>query len=263
MLVLKERMSDFMVQTTVDPTTLQNFKAHLQGELIVSGDATYDSARSVWNGMIDKYPALIARCAGVADVVSAVQFARDQNLEVAVRGGGHSFPGNGTCYGGIVIDLSCMKDVQVNPVKRTAWVQAGLTLGEFIRATQAFGLATPVGTASETGLSGLTLGGGTGWLMGKFGLTIDNLLAVEIVTADGRVLKASTSEYPDVFWAVRGGGGNFGIVTGFEFQLHPVGTLLAGLVSYPIDKRGATLLSRVHSHSSRRTVSRCGSSKHA
>jgi FAD binding domain/Berberine and berberine like len=225
-----------MVHTKSNLKTIEKLKANLRGEINVPGEKSYDSARKVWNGMIDKYPDLIVHCVGVADVVSAVQFARSQSLEVAVRGGGHSFAGNGTCDGGIVIDLSRMKHVQVNPVKRTAWVQAGLTLGEFIRQTQAFGLATPVGTASETGLSGLTLGGGTGWLMGKYGLTIDNLLAVEIVTAEGRVLKASTSEHPDLFWAVRGGGGNFGIVTGFEFQLHPVGPLLAGMIVHPASK---------------------------
>jgi FAD binding domain/Berberine and berberine like len=222
-----------LVQTKSNLKAIENLKANLHGELIVPGSESYGSARHVWNGMIDKYPALIVQCADVADVISAVQFARSQRLEVAVRGGGHSFAGNGTCDGGIVIDLAHMKRVQVNPVKRTAWVQAGLTLGEFIRQTQAFGLATPVGTASETGLSGLTLGGGTGWLMGKYGLTIDNLLSVEVVTADGRVLKASISEHPELFWAVRGGGGNFGIVTGFEFQLHPVSTLLAGMIFHP------------------------------
>jgi hypothetical protein len=225
-----------MFQTIINPTALHNFKAHLHGELIVPGNDSYDSARQVWNGMIDKYPALIARCVDVTDVVSAVQFARSQNLEVAVRGGGHSFAGNGTCDGGLVIDLSPMKRVQVDSVKHTARVQAGLTLGECLHETQKFGLGIPVGTASETGLAGLTLGGGTGWLMGKYGLTIDNLLAVEIVTADGRVHKASADEHPDLFWAVRGGSGNFGIVTTFEFQLHPVGTLLAGMVTYPVAK---------------------------
>ncbi len=223
-----------MFQTKINPTTIQNFKANLHGELIVLGDDTYESARRVWNGMIDKYPALIAHCVDVADVVMAVQFARDQNLEVAVRGGGHSFAGNGTCDGGLVIDLSPMKRVQVDPVRRTASVQAGVTLGECLHETQKFGLGIPVGTVSETGLAGLTLGGGAGWLMGKYGLTIDSLLAVEIVTADGRVLKASTTEHPDLFWAVRGGGGNFGIVTTFEFRLHPVGSLLTGMVTYPV-----------------------------
>jgi len=164
-----------MFQTTVNHIDLQHFKANLRGELIVPSDENYDSARKVWNGMIDKYPALIVCCADVSDVVSAVQFARSQRLPVAVRVGEHSFAGNGTCDGGLVIVLAPMKRVQVDPARRTALVQAGLTLGEFVRATQEFGLATPVGTASETGLAGLTLGGGTGWLMGKYGLTIDNL----------------------------------------------------------------------------------------
>jgi FAD/FMN-containing dehydrogenase len=225
-----------MFQITINPTTLQNFKANLHGELIVPGDDAYDSARSVWNGMMNKYPALIARCADGADVVQSVQFGRDHQLEVAVRGGGHSFPGFSTCDGGLVIDLSRMKAIQVDPGKRVAYVQAGVTLGECIRETQKFGLAIPVGTASETGLAGLTLGGGLGWLMGKYGLTIDNLLAVEMVIADGHVLRASSDEHPDLFWAVRGGGGNFGIVTSFEFRLHSVGTMQAGLIFYPMER---------------------------
>src|SRR6266516_2811184 len=225
-----------MFHSTISSALLQDFKANLHGELTGPNDEGYDSARRVWNGMIDRYPALIVHCADISDVTRAVQFAERQHLPVAVRSGGHSFAGSGTCDGGIVIDLSPMKRVQIDPVKRTAWVQAGLTLGEFIRETQAFGLASPVGTASETGLAGLTLGGGLGWLMGKYGLTIDNLLSVNLVTADGQVLKASTTEYPDLFWGVRGGGGNFGIATSFEFQLHPVGPLLAGKVVYPMTK---------------------------
>src|SRR5215471_2320156 len=172
-----------MFDKAIKVEALLDFKAHLHGELIDPGDDNYDSARRVWNGMIDKYPALIARCADVSDVVTAVQFARAQDLAAAVRGGGHSFSGNGTCDGGLVIDLSPMKRVLIDPVKRIAWAQAGLTIGEFVRETQAFGLVTPVGNVSTTGLAGLTLGGGIGWLMGKYGLTLDNLLAVEIVTA--------------------------------------------------------------------------------
>jgi len=225
-----------MFDKTIKTEALQDFKTHLHGELIAPGDDTYDSARKVWNGMIDKYPALIALCADVADVFRSVQFARTQQLVVAVRSGGHSYPGHSTCDGGLVIDLSRMKAIQVDPGKRTARVQAGVTLGECIREMQKFGLAIPVGTASETGLAGLTLGGGLGWLMGKYGLTMDSLLAVEMVTADGRVLRASSNEHPDLFWAVRGGGGNFGIVTSFEFLLHPVDTLLAGLIFYPVDR---------------------------
>src|SRR5215467_1669899 len=225
-----------MFDKVIKTEDLQDFKTHLHGELIVPGDDTYDSARRVWNGMIDKYPALIARCADIADVFRSVQFARSQRLVVAVRSGGHSYPGHSTCDGGLVIDLSRMKAIQVDPGKRTARVQAGVTLGECIREMQKFGLAIPVGTASETGLAGLTLGGGLGWLMGKYGLTMDSLLAVELVTADGRVLHASSDEHRDLFWAVRGGGGNFGIVTSFEFRLHPVETLLAGLIFYPMGR---------------------------
>jgi hypothetical protein len=225
-----------MDDITITPESLQDFKAGLHGQLISPSDEGYDSARRVWNGMIDKYPALIVRCTDVSDVTRAVQFADRQHLPVAVRGGGHSFAGSGTCDDGIVIDLSPMKRVQIDPIKHTAWVQAGVTLGEFIRETQTFGLAAPVGTASETGLAGLTLGGGLGWLMGKYGLTIDNLLAVDIVLADGRVLRASATEHADLFWGVRGGGGNFGIVTAFEFQLHQVGPLLAGMVLHPLDR---------------------------
>jgi FAD/FMN-containing dehydrogenase len=225
-----------MFDRPINSTSLQDFKTHLHGELIVQGDDTYNSARKVWNGMIDKYPALIARCTSVSDVVTAVQFARSQQLVVAVRSGGHSYPGHSTCDGGLVIDLAPMKAIQVDPGKRTARVQAGVTLAECIREMQQFGLAIPVGTASETGLAGLSLGGGLGWLMGKYGLTMDSLLAVEMVTADGSVLRASSDEHPDLFWAVRGGGGNFGIVTTFEFHLHPVATLLSGLILYPMDR---------------------------
>ena len=212
----------------------QDFKEHLHGELIGPGDEGYEHARRVWNGMIDKYPALIARCADVSDVVTAIRFARRQDLPVAVRGGGHSFSGNGTCDGGLIIDLSPMKRVRVDPVQCIALAQPGLTIGELIGETQAFGLATPVGNVSSTGLAGLTLGGGIGWLMGEYGLTIDNLLAVEIVTAEGKILTASASEHADLFWGVRGGGGNFGIVTDFRFQLHPVGPLLMGMVAHPL-----------------------------
>jgi FAD/FMN-containing dehydrogenase len=186
--------------------------------------------------MIDRKPALIVRCAGVADVINAVNFARTHHLLVSVRGGGHNVAGNAVCEGGIVIDLSRMKGIQVDPATRTAWVEAGLTLGEFVRETQKFGLGTTVGAVSTTGLSGLTLGGGMGWLMGQYGLTVDNLLAVDLVTADGQALRASASEHPDLFWGVRGGGGNLGIATSFTFQLHPVGTLLAGMVVHPMSQ---------------------------
>jgi FAD binding domain len=217
-----------------EKTAVETLKASLQGELLQPDDNDYDTARKVWNGMINRKPALIARCAGVGDVINAVNFARAHRLLVAVRGGGHNVIGNAICDGGIVIDLSCMKGIQVDPVKRTVWAEAGLTLGEFVREIQSFGLGTTVGTVSMTGLSGLTLGGGMGWLMGKYGLTIDNLLAVDLITADGRMVRCSASEHSDLFWGVRGGGGNFGVVTAFQFQLHPVGSLLAGMVIHPL-----------------------------
>jgi hypothetical protein len=215
---------------------LRDFRASLHGELILPDDDGYDSARRVWNGMIDKYPALIIRCANRADVTHAVEFGRLQHLPVAVRGGGHSVSGKSVCDEGIVIDLSQMKGIRVDPVTCTARAEAGLTLGEFVREIQLFGLVTTTGTVAGTGLSGLTLGGGLGWFMGKYGLTIDNLLSVDIITADGQVKRASATEHPDLFWGVRGGGGNFGIVTAFEFQLHAVGAVLAGKVVYPMSR---------------------------
>jgi len=215
---------------------LRDCKVALHGDLILPGDNGYDSARRVWNGRIDKYPALICRCVDRSDVIRAVELAHRNALPVAVRGGGHSFVGLSACDGGIVIDLSRMKGIQVDPLKRTARAEAGLTLGEFVRFTEACGLATTTGAVAGTGISGLTLGGGIGWFMGKYGLTIDNLLSVDIVTADGRLLTASETSHADLFWGVRGGGGNFGIVTAFEFQMHPIGPVLAGKVVYPLVK---------------------------
>jgi FAD/FMN-containing dehydrogenase len=225
-----------MIDDALKPATLREFKAHLRGDVISPDDCGYDASRKVWNGMIDTFPAFIVYCADAADVVHAVQFARDQHLLVAVRGGGHSISGSSVCDGGVVIDLSHIKGVLVDAEQKTVWAGAGLTLAEFAEATQAYGLATTTGTVGGTGLAGLTLGGGLGWLMGKYGLTIDNLLAVDLVTATGHVIRASASEHPDLFWGVRGGGGNFGIVTAFEFQLHPVGPVLAGKVVYPIEQ---------------------------
>ena len=221
--------------------TLQDFEAQLHGNVIYPGDPGYDASRKVWNGMIDSFPACIVYCADVGDVVSAVQFARDQRRLVAVRGGGHSISGSSLCDGGMVIDVSRLKRVLVDAEQKTAWAEAGLTLAEFVEATQAYGLATTTGTVGGTGLAGLTLGGGVGWLMGRYGLTIDNLLAVDLVTADGNLVRASAREHADLFWGVRGGGGNFGIVTAFLFQLHPVGLLLAGKVVYPIAQAGDVL----------------------
>jgi FAD/FMN-containing dehydrogenase len=223
-----------MLQDVLRPALIQDLNAHLHGEVICPHDHGYEAARRVWNGRIDKYPAALVRCADVVDVVTAVAFAREHHLLVAVRSGGHSLSGSSVCDAGLVIDLSAMKDIRVDQEQRTVWAQAGLRLSEFVRSTQAYGLATTTGTVGGTGLAGLTLGGGLGWFMGKYGLTIDNLLAVNLVTAEGRVLRANETEHPDLFWGVRGGGGNFGIVTALEYQLHPVGPVLAGKVVYPL-----------------------------
>jgi FAD/FMN-containing dehydrogenase len=200
-----------------------------RGELISAGHADYDIVRAVWNAAIDRRPRLIARCMGPSDVVAAVRYAREHDLEIAIRGGGHNVAGTAVCDAGIVIDLSAMRAVHVDPAARRAWVQGGALWGDVDNETQAHGLATTGGIVSHTGVAGLTLGGGVGWLMRKHGLTVDNLLAVEIVTADGERLRASEEDHPDLFWALRGGGGNFGVVTSFEFRLHPIGpTVLAG-----------------------------------
>ena len=219
--------------TVLTEAMVEEFKASLRGPLLQPDDAGYDDARIVWNGMIDRRPALIARCAGVADVIEAVNFARNNHLLVSVRGGGHNITGNAVCDGGIVIDLSHMKSVRVDPLKRTARAEAGLTWGEYNHETQAFGLASTGGVVSTTGIAGLTLGGGLGWLMSKHGLSCDNLLSADMVTADGRFVTTSANENPDLFWGLRGGGGNFGVVTSFEYQLHPVGPVLAGMVIWP------------------------------
>src|SRR5262245_7667565 len=198
-------------------------RATLRGELLEPGDEGYDRVRLIWNGMFDKKPALIARCNGTADIVHAVNSARENRLLTAVRGGGHNSAGSGSCDGGIMIDLSRMNAVHVNPKARRARVQGGATWGDFDREAQLHGLATPGGVVSATGVGGLTLAGGLGWLRGKHGLSLDNVLSVDIVTADGQLRTASATENADLYWAVRGGGGNFGVVTSFEFQLHPVG----------------------------------------
>jgi FAD/FMN-containing dehydrogenase len=213
---------------------VQNLQARVCGRVICQDDEDYEQARRVWNGRIDRYPAALVCCADVGDVVKAVLFAREYHLLAAVRSGGHSLSGSSVCDEGLVIDLSGMKGIRVDHTKRTAWAQAGLRLSEFVRATQAYGLATTTGNVGGTGLAGLTLGGGLGWFMGTYGLTIDNLRSVQLVTAEGQVLRTSEIERPDLFWGVRGGGGNFGIVTAFEYQLHPVGPVLAGRVVYPL-----------------------------
>jgi FAD/FMN-containing dehydrogenase len=221
----------------LDPPAVDEFGTTLRGELVRPGDAGYDDQRRVWNGSIDRYPALIARCAGVADVIEAVRFARSHGLLVAVRGGGHSYPGLSVCDGGMVIDLSLMKGVRVDPEARIVRAQAGLVLGELDREAHAFGFAVPAGFVSHTGLAGLTLGGGIGFFMRKFGLTIDNLISVDLITADGEFVKASEDENADLFWGVRGGGGNFGIVTEFEFRLNPLGPqVVSGAVFWPSEE---------------------------
>src|SRR5215813_5303810 len=200
---------------SLEETAVQEFAARLRGSLLRPGDAGYEQARQVYNAMIDKHPALIARCVDVADVLAAVNFAREHQLLLAVRGGGHNGPGLGTCDDGLVIDLSPMKGVRVDPVNRTARVAGGCLWGEVDHATHPFGLATPSGFVSSTGVGGLTLGGGIGYLSRTHGLTIDNLLSVDMVLADGRFVVANAKENKDLFWAVRGGGGNFGVVTAF------------------------------------------------
>ncbi len=202
-----------------------------RGDVIAPGDDDYDDARAVWNGTVDRRPRLIARCTGAADVAAAVRFARGCDLEIAVRGGGHNVAGTAVCDDGIVIDLSAMRAVSVDPIERTALVQGGALWGDVDHETQAFGLATTGGIVSHTGVGGLSLGGGIGWLMRKHGLTVDNLVEAEVVTAEGDIIRASTNDHPDLFWALRGGGGNFGVVSSFRFTLHPVGpTVTAGPV---------------------------------
>jgi FAD binding domain/Berberine and berberine like len=220
---------------------MEQLQASFRGELIQPADSGYETARKVYNGMINKRPKLIARCADVADVMAAVQFARDGELLTAIRGGGHNGAGLGTCDGGLVVDLSPMKGVRVDPVARTVRVGAGCVWGEVDHATHAFGMATPCGFISTTGVAGLTLGGGIGYLTRRYGLTIDNLLSADVVLADGRFLTVSAEENPDLFWALRGGGGNFGVVTSFEFRLHPVSMVHFGPTFWPLEQASDVL----------------------
>jgi FAD/FMN-containing dehydrogenase len=230
------------IMTMAQTIHIEKLKGSIQGEVLLPGEAAYEIACKIWNAMIDKHPAIIVRCATTSDVVHTVNFARDNGIVLAVRGGGHNIAGNALCDDGIVIDLSQMKSVNVDPAARRAVVEGGATLHDLDVATQAHGLATPVGINSTTGVAGLTLGGGFGWLTRKYGMTVDNLQSVEVVTAKGEVVHASAVEHPDLFWALRGGGGNFGVVTRFEFQLHPVGPdVLSGLIVYSMSEAKAVL----------------------
>jgi FAD/FMN-containing dehydrogenase len=222
---------------TVGSGALDALRGQLRGALCMAGDPGYDEARTIWNAMIDRRPAAIVRASTADDVVRAVRIANEQGIALAVRGGGHNIAGNAVCEGGLLLDLTPMKGVRVDPSARVARVEPGVTLGEMDRGTQAHGLAAPLGINSTTGVAGLTLGGGFGWLSRRYGLTIDNLAAAEVVTADGQRLRATESEHPDLFWALRGGGGNFGVVTLFEYRLHPVGPeVLSGLVVHPLSR---------------------------
>lgn len=240
-------MSELQMMTTQGERTglpssvVEAFQSRLRGTLLRPGDTAYDATRTIHNGMIDRRPGLIARCAGPADVMACVQFAREHALLVSVRGGGHSVSGASVCEGGLMIDLAPMKSVYVHPHERTARAEPGVTWGEFDHETQAFGLATTGGTVRPTGIAGLTLGGGHGFLMRRHGLACDNLLSVDLVTAAGTWLRASATEYPELFWGLRGGGGNFGVATSLAYRLHPVGPMLAGIVVYPFAQAKAFL----------------------
>ncbi len=210
------------IKGALDQAALQDLKTRLCGQMFIPGDAGYDTARRVYNAAIDRYPAIVISCSNVADVIAAVNFARQQNLPVAVRGGAHNVAGLGTVDKGLVIDLSPMKGIRIDPADKTARVEGGCTLSDLDHATHAFGLAVPAGVISTTGVGGLTLGGGLGYLTRNYGLTIDNLLEVDMVLANGSFITANAKQHPNLFWAVRGGGGNFGVVTSFLFRLHPV-----------------------------------------
>ena len=238
----KEPTVQQLQEANIDQAKSDEFKAQFRGDVLRAGEAGYDEVRQIWNAMIDRRPGLIARCSSTEDVVQAVKFGRDQNLLVSVRGGGHNIAGNAVSDGGLMIDLSPMKRVQVDPIARRATVEPGCTLADFDAAAQAHGLATPLGINSTTGVAGLTLGGGFGWLSRKYGMTVDNLLSADVVLADGSQVHASDTENQELFWGLRGGGGNFGIVTRFEFQLHPVGpNVLAGLIAFPFAQAKSVL----------------------
>ena len=230
------------LDTFSDSEDFAVLRGDFSGNLILPSDPAYDAVRRVHNGMIDRRPALIAQCGGTADVVDAIAFGIGRELDIAVRGGGHNVAGRAVCDGGLMIDLSLMKGIWVDPAERRVLAQAGVNWGEFNRATQLHGLATTGGAVGSTGIGGLTLGGGFGYLMGRHGYTVDNLISVEIVTADGQVLRASEIENAELFWALRGGGGNFGIVTNFEYALHSVGPILAGgLIAFDFEDTAQVL----------------------
>jgi FAD/FMN-containing dehydrogenase len=241
-------MTDLNIRTleastkSIPQDAVAALRGRLRGTVALPGEDGYDAARIIWNAMVDRQPGLVVRCLGTADVINAVKLARDEKLLLAVRSGGHNIAGNGVCDGGLLIDLSLMKSVRVDPASRTARVEPGATLADFDKEAQAFGLATPLGINSTTGVAGLTLGGGFGWTTRKFGLTIDNLISADVVTADAKVVRASEKEHQDLFWALRGGGGNFGVVTSFEFELHPLGPeVLSGLIVHPLENAGELL----------------------
>jgi FAD/FMN-containing dehydrogenase len=241
-------MTDLTVQTLdaspkrIPQDTVAALRSKLRGTVALPGEDGYDAARIIWNAMVDRRPGLVVRCLGTADVINSVKLARDEKLLLAVRSGGHNIAGNAVCDGGLLIDLSLMKSVRVDPASGTARVEPGATLADFDKEAQAFGLATPLGINSTTGVAGLTLGGGFGWTTRKFGLTVDNLISADVVTADAKVVRASETENQDLFWALRGGGGNFGVVTSFEFKLHALGPqVLSGLIVHPLEKAGELL----------------------
>lgn len=223
--------------TTLLNEAIERLKTHVKGHIVLPDDPNYDEVRQIWNAMIDRRPAVIVQCVKADDVAQAIAVAREHQLDISIRGGGHNIAGNAVCDHGMMIDLSTMTNVRIDAQKQRAYVEPGATLADFDQAAQVYGLATPVGINSTTGIAGLTLGGGFGWLTRKYGMTIDNLVSAAMVTADGNQLRASETENADLFWAIRGGGGNFGIVTEFEFALHPVGPeILAGLLVFPFSQ---------------------------
>ena len=234
---LSTAAEDRSKKTKISKETTESLRKKVKGQIVRPSDTNYDEVREIWNAMIERRPALIVRCAEAGDIAHAIAFARENGLEISVRGGGHNIAGNALCDNGVMIDLSTMRNVRVDAGKKRAYVGPGATLADFDKVAQSHGLATPVGINSTTGIAGLTLGGGFGWLTRKYGLTVDNLVSADVVTADGKRIRASENENADLFWAIRGGGGNFAVVTQFEFNLHEVGPeILAGLIVFPFDQ---------------------------